>query len=89
MILLGFNLIICSHNSEPIEPPAPVTQIDLFSIIDLTNSKFTYISSLPSKLSIEMGFKESIFVLPVVISSIEGISEIPIFFLFLLLNKLF
>ena len=28
----GFNLIICLHNSDPIDPPAPVIHIDKPSI---------------------------------------------------------
>ena len=50
--LSGLNFIICLHNSEPIEPPPPVTNITLSFINSPIFLLFNFIGSLPSKSSI-------------------------------------
>ena len=52
MIFLGFNLIICLHNSDPIDPPAPVMNTDLFSMQAVRRYSLGLTASLPSKSSI-------------------------------------
>ena len=69
----GFNLIICLHNSLPIEPPAPVTQITYPFISGPIKLESGIIQSLPSRSSIVIGLRLSILDSPVVISSIDGI----------------
>ena len=72
----GFRLIICLHNSEPIEPPPPVTHIEELYNPGSKSSLKDGTGSLPNKSSISIGLKESIRALPLQISSSVGICKI-------------
>ena len=71
--MLGLFTIIWRHNSEPIDPPAPVTITVLPKIFFCNNSLFGKTGSRPSKSSIFTSLSSSIFALPCKISSISGI----------------
>ena len=58
--------------SAPIDPPAPVTHIFLFSILSLSNFLFGTTGFLPNKSVMFNGLSKSIFDLPLVMSSREG-----------------
>ena len=49
----GPNFEICSHNSDPIEPPPPVTRILLLENSFLISFQSISIFSLPNKSSID------------------------------------
>ena len=48
----GSYFTICLHNSDPIEPPPPVTIIILSFIIPFISSRFIFIGSRPKRSSI-------------------------------------
>ena len=75
---LGCCLIICLHNSEPIEPPAPVTITTLFAILAAISSGFGSTESRPSRSSISTSLNSESLALPPTISAIPGIDSICI-----------
>ena len=72
-------MIICLHNSDPIEPPAPVIRILSFLIPSLSNNGSGKTFSLPSKSSINKLLFDLIVNFFEIISTIDGIVRIGIF----------
>ena len=70
--LLGLNFAICLHNSEPIEPPPPVTNMDFPLISSPIFSLAKVIGSLPNKSSISTSLKFCNKLLFLIISATLG-----------------
>ena len=60
----GLLRMICLHNSDPIEPPAPVTMTTFPLIFLLNNSGIGATGSLPSKSMILTSFISAVLIFP-------------------------